>query len=563
MIRLMRVAGVALIFALAAGYPGYAQAPPKKKPLPPAPLVEQPSAVAPPVESGDLAPVMAGDGSGLPFELWRGLDVVALEKLISTLEIPPRSPALHALWKRLITSNVTPPSGVASNATFTALRLEALYRSGLAEDAAKEIAKTPDASKDPVLVALAARNELAIGNSAKACEIGQGAAALKVKMPPRVRTQAILLTGYCAAVAGDASGAGFAAEIAREEGLEQNAGLAALDAISVGAKAKVSAPKAIGLLDYRIVEKAGGFAHRDVLDKGEPALLNALANDPSTPADLGLSASDAAAKLNALTPETLAAIYRANGQAQSAEALLNGSAGKGGDILRRAALFKAAETEQTPMKKTRLIRAFLDDAKRDGLYTQALLMIAPAAAQVSPQPELSWFSETGAEIGIASTNADMARRWVGLSGGSLNHWLALADIAQSGSKGDLTALEQLAVRGRFAPETLHRLSTVLEALDYLVPIPLWEAANRTPQPTSGYLPATGVLSELQEASKKKEFGRTVLLTMKALGPSGADAANIISLGDCIRALKRAGLEADARKLGVEALLPSWPRTATN
>ena len=90
-----------------------------------------------PVEKGDLAPVMSTDGSGLPYELWRGVDVPALEKLIASIEIPPRSPALHGLWKRLITST----TGDASNAAFTALRLEALYRSGLARAAAAEIAK--------------------------------------------------------------------------------------------------------------------------------------------------------------------------------------------------------------------------------------------------------------------------------------------------------------------------------------------------------------------------------------------------------------------------------------
>ena len=90
-----------------------------------------------PVEKGDLAPVMSADGSGLPYELWRGLDVANIEKLISTIEIPPRSPALHELWKRLITAQ----SGDSSNAGFTALRLEALYRSGLARAAAAEIAK--------------------------------------------------------------------------------------------------------------------------------------------------------------------------------------------------------------------------------------------------------------------------------------------------------------------------------------------------------------------------------------------------------------------------------------
>ncbi|MBN9354425.1 MAG: hypothetical protein J0H04_10770, partial [Hyphomicrobium denitrificans] len=124
-------------------------------------------------------------------------------------------------------------------------------------------------------------------------------------------------------------------------------------------------------------------------------------------------------------------------------------------------------------------------------------------------------------------------------------------------------LEDLAANGRFPATALYRLTTVLEALDYVVPLPLWEAANRAPQPTSGYLPETGVLTELQDASKKKEFGHTVLLVMKALGPNGAEDANLIALGDSIRALKRAGLEPDARRLGLEALLSSWPRLATN
>lgn len=76
----------------------------------------------------------------------------------------------------------------------------------------------------------------------------------------------------------------------------------------------------------------------------------------------------------------------------------------------------------------------------------------------------------------------------------------------------------------------------------------------------------GVLTALQDAAKKKEFGRTVLLAMNVIGPNCADNANnahMIALGDAIRALKRAGLEADARRLGLEALLGSWPRTAVN
>ncbi len=98
-----------------------------------------------PVEKGDLAPVISSDGSGLPYELWGGLDVAALEKLISSIEIPPRSPALHDLWKRLITT----ASVDASNSDFSALRLEALYRSGLAHEAASAACKATGSTTIP------------------------------------------------------------------------------------------------------------------------------------------------------------------------------------------------------------------------------------------------------------------------------------------------------------------------------------------------------------------------------------------------------------------------------
>jgi hypothetical protein len=519
--------------------------------------------IPPAVEKGDLAPVMSSDGSGLPYELWGGLDVASLEKLIATIEIPPRSPVLHGLWKKLITS----PSGDGSNSNFTALRLEALYRSGLAREAAAEIAKQP-AGDSPLLVSLEARNELASGHSDKACELVSRSAALKGSIPARLKGQVILMAGYCSASQGDKSAAGLAADMAREEGVEMSPGLEALDAFSAGSKPHYTKVKQITLLDYRIAERVGGIPHKMVLEKGEPALLVSLSTDHSTPVDLGLPATEAAARLNALSPQLLAGIYRVNAQKISPDELLSGHGPTG--VARRAALFKAAEEERTPMRKARLIRAFLDDVKHERLGMIGAQMISQAAADLQPAPEIGWFAETGVEIGLASSRFDIARRWIDIAeqdgGPGLGHWRALIDIADPNEPNrgqSFSALENYASSGRFPPEALYRLTTVMEALDYLVPIPLWDAANKISQPTSGYLPETGVLTELQAASKKHEFGHTVLLVMKALGPNGAADANLIALGDSIRALKRAGLEADARKLGLEAVLPTWPRTETN
>ena len=118
-------------------------------------------------------------------------------------------------------------------------------------------------------------------------------------------------------------------------------------------------------------------------------------------------------------------------------------------------------------------------------------------------------------------------------------------------------------RGRLSVDVLHRLATVLDALDIDVPMGIWEAAGRTPQPASGYLPETGVLADLAQSAQRKDTGRTVLVAMRALGPNGADGANILALGDAVRALKRAGLEPDARRVAFEALFAVWPRVPGN
>jgi hypothetical protein len=235
----------------------------------------------------------------------------------------------------------------------------------------------------------------------------------------------------------------------------------------------------------------------------------------------------------------------------------------------------AAESERTPLKKARLIRAFLDNARHAQLYWPALELMAKPALSLEPVPEIGWFAETAIETSLATGNFDRARAWANFGssldaqagGKGFGHWIALADIAdpavKTGHATSLASVEDMALSGRFDPALLHRLASVLDALDINVPIPLWDLASRTPQPTDGHLPDTGVLSALSEASKKKEFGRTVLLAMQTLGPNGAEGASLIALGDSIRALKRAGFEAEARRLGFEALFAAWPRAVSN
>jgi hypothetical protein len=469
----------------------------------------------------------------------------------------------------LITANVTPPDGATQDSRFELVRAEALYRSGLIADAGKAIGQIPVANlANPTAALVAARIEIGSGQTDEGCQRAKATIAKKAELPKSLHGEALLIAGICAAARGNPAGAGLIADIAREEKLSDTTIVAALDAVASGQKTPARGLKTVSLLQYRAYAFAGGVETKDIVERGEPALLTSLALDKATESAILVAVAEAAARANSLPPAALADVYRAHG-GSAAPAKPDGA-------LSRAALFAGAEAERTPLKKVRMIRSLLDDAKRSGLYLQTLDMVAKTAETIQPLPEIGWFAETGIEIALAKGDVAQARRWStssGSGGGSglndpgLRHWQGLIDIADPALSGDrgrnLGPIEEIATRGRLSPDLLHRLATVLDASDINVPIPLWEAASRAPQPTGGFLPETGVLSALQDASKKKEFGRTVLLVMRALGPNGAEGANIIALGDAIRALRRAGLEADARRLGFEALFAQWPRTATN
>ncbi len=522
----------------------------------------QPSAALQERERGvvreELDPVMSNDGSGLPHELWSGLSAEQFAKSIAALQLPPRSPALHALWRRLIGSDSTPADGVG-NARFTALRVEALDQSGLVDEVAAVLAKDPNAERDPLLQALTARSEIGLGNTERGCEIGKSLRAVQSQLPKPIQADAMLINGYCAAAHGDTAGAALQASLLKELDLGL-AGADFLDAVANSLTPQIPSGTKLTLLDYRIAALKGGLDRAKLIAAATPALLAGLAQDPHGAPDVRLAAGEAAAQLNALSARDLAPLY-----------LVDGAGGDAGTI-ERAGVFREAQSQETPLQKARHIRAFLDDARRANLYWPSLQLMAPAVQDLEPVPEIGWFAETAIEVNLATGNFEGVRRWarlgdqIGAAGQPLAHWIALADIADPTPAPDrgqsFGALETMARNGRFDPALLHRLATVLDALDMNVPVPLWEIASRSPQPNSGHLPDTGVLSELADASQKKQFGRTVLLVMRTIGPQGAEGAHMIALGDALRALKRAGLDAEARQLALEGLLGAWPRSVS-
>jgi hypothetical protein len=490
------------------------------------------------------------------FDDLAGIDAKALEDITSSLTLPSRSPTIAALWPRVWTDA---GRGGQLSPAFEGIRIETLAKSGDLI-ALKDVLDRTTSPSDPVMAIVVMRARLLIGDRDAGCALAGEAIRNRAKLPASFRRDAVLAAGYCAMVGGNAEAAKLTVDLIRGERLDVPFALAVLSGAGAGGKAPPPLPAHIGALDYRIGEIAGIVWPKEVVERADAGVLAVIATTQSVDPGLRVVAAERAARLNMLTTESLAEQYR--GIPHAPDEMAHPLATRLDGAMRRSLLMQAAEAERAPDKRARLMRALMEEASRAGVGPAVARILGPLVEQMRPSPEIGWFAETAVESLVQSGRGEAATAWIEMTRGQAEHWRILATLA-SGSFNSarglgLDGLEGMARSGRFEAPTLHRLVTVLDALDIQVPIPLWEAASRTQQPTDGYLPPTGVLHELK-AAQQKGGATTVLRVAQAIGPSSAAEANLLTLGDAIRALKGAGLDREARTLGVEAIIASWPR----
>ncbi len=519
-------------------------------------------------------------------DVWRDLDVDSVETFLSAIKPAPRSPVLHRLWQQLMTTDSAPPKGRSADA-FAVVRARALYRAGRLSELSEWVSRRRPAENkvaQAVLELFAASANLGLGRKDKACAATRNLAAQSSALPDGLKGDAILITGYCAAADGNTAAAGLSAQLAREAGVEESIGVASLEAVGSGRKpAKPKASSRLSLIDYSILS---AIKIRPALhDSTElaPDVLIAIANDENQSPFMRILAGEAAVSWNALETKALIELYR------DASAIADAANEKQQLAAQRAQAFAAAEATRDPRRRVQHVIDYLRSAQASNMGISALRLAFLLIEPIRPSRELQSLGEIAIRLAIAADRPDIARRWANIviAPGTPNfdriaHWFGLIDIASNkttrvvanrdynaqpntdtyaqgpSEQESLRALERHALAGGFKPELLHKLATVLDALAYQVPIPLWEAASQTPQPTTGHLPETGVLSDLSAAAKDQAIGKTFLLSMKAIGPKGPRDTQMIALGDTVRALKRLGFEAEARRVAVEALILDWP-----
>ena len=476
-----------------------------------------------------------------------------LEEIVEGLPLPSKSAALAALWPEIWRE-----AGGSGSPAFEAVRIEALRRSG-AVGPLKIVLERLVPPTEPVLAIVALRAHLLVGNRDAGCALAGEAIRNRATLPAGFRRDAVLAAGYCALAGGNADAGRLAADLIRGEGLEAPFSLAVLQGVGAGGKAPPPLPPSIGALDYRIGEVSSLVWPNTLVERADPDVLAIAAAAPSIDPVLKVAAAERAARLNLLTADVLAKQYR--GVPVPPEDLADPLASRRTGVMRRALLVQAADRAASSAQQARLAAALLEEAGKAEFRAAMARLLGPIVERMRPAPDLAWFAESAVEVLVQSGRGGLVDGWADLNR-DLDHWRVLGALASDGpipSGSALAGLERLARSGRIEAPQLHRLVTVLDALDVQLPIPLWEAASRTPQPTDGHLPATGVLGELKKAGDSKNGAGVVLRATQALGPATAADANLLVLGDVIRALNSTGLTREARAVGHEALIDFWPR----
>jgi len=467
-----------------------------------------------------------------------------LERLLGGASLPSPSPTLATLIARSLAQGTSDGAGLA-------VRLNALSKSGRIDQEIALLAGAMQAG-EPGAAALYAAALLEAGRQDEACAVVIEPPPQDVAPNAKPTRAAFLVPAYCAAAKDDQPGASLALQLARDRGMQAPVPFAAIERLGKTSSKPIALPKSVETFDYLFLKLDPKSLPASLAAKASPALLFLIAHDDSAPPGLRLAAAERAASLNVIDGVALAKAYR------DAAAKLT-KAGTPPEL--RAKLYAALEAAPSAKMKAESIDALLASARDAEIEYAVGQALAEPARNLAQDPEAAPFAGTLLRVAALAGDNQTAWSFSDQGGDKLKLWqlvLAAADPTDPRAETALAEGVEIATIGGLPGPLLHRLLAVLDALDYEVPIPLWDEASKTEQPSDGYLPETGLLSQLKDASDRGEVGRTVLLAAAVLGPKGPADANLIALGDAVRALKRVGLDAEARRVGFEALYARMP-----
>jgi hypothetical protein len=477
-------------------------------------------------------------------DLWAHSDPAVVGALLGRLPSAYESPAALALARRVLFSGGDAPRGDAREAARE--RYEALGRMGAAEELATMAAGVNDALSDPDIAQYAAQAELARGRRPEACARGRGANF--GDQPPAF---ILRLRAYCAAVTGDRAAADLALELARASGADDAWYRAAVAAAAGAPGARPPAARFDNSLATQLSIAGQLRPGPNPLANASALALVALVRSDRSPQPLRAQAAALALARGVLSPAEARAILHATPAEATAglpavAAALRQAEAAPGSLAAATAISDVLRQATAPMEFAATARLFRDD-----IY----------ALQAAPDAGATLMF---ARASLANGDAQEARRLIASArqAGAEETTLAPLDAALTiltgvrGNAATVAMQRRIDHAGASLATRAARDIVIMAALG--APLDGPTEAFLLAHPPSGGAPADpGAMAALSSALDRNASGEIALLAVVAAqrGPARLDA---ISLERILRALRASGLEDDARRFAVEAILAGAP-----
>lgn len=513
---------------------------------------QQPSAMPRPIEGQALQELDAWSVSALsrangalPADLWSRSDPAFLAVLFDRLPANFDSPATLALARRVLFSGGDAPRGDAQAAARK--RFEALGRMGAADELGQMAAGSRSALADPLIAQYAAQAELARGRRQEACARGR-AASVGEQAPPFL----LRLRAFCAAAAGDRAAADLALELASAQNAADAWYTGAVAAAAGAPGARPPAARYDNSLTAQLSLAGNLRPGPNPLTNASTMALLALARADNAPQPQRAQAAWTAFRRGALTAQETRTILAAtpaeitSALPAAATALRQVSAGPG-SLDAATAIAGVLRAATTPADFYAAARFFKDDI--------AALQSAPDQASA-----LQF-----ARAAIITGDAALAQRLLASArqGGVDEAALAPLDAALSilsGARGDQATIamkRRIDAAGSSLARAAARDVAIMAALGAPVDGQVQAFLLANP-PQGGARAESGAMLALTAATERGASGEGALLAAAAAGEAGPARLDAESVERIIRALRALGLQDDARRIAVEALLAGAP-----
>lgn len=515
--------------------------------------------------TADAAGPLGADGAGLRSDLWSGTPGPVALRLVALLPAGPDSRALRQLQRRLLLTAGPAPADLPSEGVLLTARADRLLAMGALDELAALAAVIPGRDDDPDLARPMVARALALGEDENACRRHEAVAA-------RADDHYWVKVGVvCDLWRGNVAKAEFGArllgEIGEPDTLLQELVQAKIAGHSGGAM-RLAGAEPVHLAAARI---AGVSIDPDVDAIESLPVLVALARGIGEVSFAArLAAAERAERAGALATDALIALYTevavqsgpVEGALRAAEADPSAHA--------RALLWRTADANAEPATRARVIGKALEIAEDAPAWRQTARVFAPLIRRLDIGPATDAIAADAIRALVAAGEAAAARPWMEwlrtrAAGGDSRSVVAARKVwpvALIGGGDLLTPYDEESVAAWWAelresePDEASDLGaaalTLMEALGAPIGLDAWRGLAGAP-PTSPYeVPTAAYRNGIAAGAAAGRLAETVALACAAFGDVPLDAIDPTAVAGTVAALRRIGLEDDARLLAGEA-----------